>query len=267
MAVTRSAKLTDLTVAPDSSTSSVVALTDTPQTGSLSSALRSSQFAALAADVNPAAVLMSFSLNVLAVPHSLAYPDRPLTDAAPMFSLSGRSAADVDYGTVSYGQFFDALWKEERRVVYSFEVVYERASAVFLSSEALADSTVGGITPVIGPPRTPKVNGANAFTSQTGVGLQPTISWSAPALGTATSYVVDIVAAFPCGMSGQVIGLSAVVHNGTSFKVPTGILQAGVPYRTTITARQAPWDTLDAGPLRRGTPLHTAQCVTSTFVP
>jgi len=109
VAVTRSAKLTDLTLAPDSSTSSVVALTDTPQTGSLSSALRSSQFAALAADVNPAAVLMSFSLNVLAVPHSLAYPDRPLTDAAPMFSLSGRSAADVDYGTVSYGQFFDAL--------------------------------------------------------------------------------------------------------------------------------------------------------------
>src|SRR5207248_3601158 len=47
---------------------------------------------------------------------------------------------------------------------------------------------------------------------------------------TAPSDVVDIVAAFPCGMRGQVIGLPAVVHNGTSFKVPTGILQAGVPY-------------------------------------
>jgi len=40
-----------------------------------------------------------------------------------------------------------------------------------------------------------------------------------------------------------------------------------VSYRVTLTARQAPWDTADAGPFRTGTPLHSAQCVTGTFVP
>jgi hypothetical protein len=265
--VTKSAQLTNLTVVEGSNPSTAVALGDTPQTGSLSTDLRSSQFAALAADVNPGAVLNSFSVTVLAVPHSTTYPDKPFADLSSIFSLVGTSAADVDYGSVAYGQFFGTLWKEERRVVYLFDVPSEGSSATLISSQAVADLAAGGVTPVVGPPKTPQVNGANAFAAQTGVGLQPTISWSAPALGTATSYVVDVVAASPCSLNGQVAGVSAVIRSGTSFKVPPGILIPGRAYRATITARQAPWDTANAGPFRTGTPLHSAQCVTSTFVP
>jgi hypothetical protein len=264
---TKSLKLTNLTVSATAANSATVALATTPQTGALATDVRNSQAAAIAADVNPSAVLSSFSVNVVPAPHSITYPDMPLTDASNIFALTGTSAGDVDYGTVAYGQFFDPIWKEEQRVVWSFDVPSEGASA-FSSSNVPVPVTPGGtVAPLIGPPKSPRVNGANAFTAQTGVGLQPTISWSAPALGTATSYTLDVTATDPCGLSGQIVGFSAVVHNGTSFKVPSGILKSGFAYRATITARQAAWDTVDAGPFRTGSPRHVAQCVTSTFAP
>ena len=102
---------------------------------------------------------------------------------------------------------------------------------------------------------------------QFGVGVQPTISWSPPSIGNPTSYIVEIKAlALPCA-SGQVAGVTAVIHGGTSFKVPAGILMPTIGYRATVSARQAPWDTPDTGPFRTGTPLHSAQCVTAQFVP
>jgi hypothetical protein len=274
---TKFKKLTDLTVLEGTTTSATVVLEAAPQTGTLTGDLRSSQFAALAADVHPGASLSGFSVSVLAVPHSLAYPDMPVLDFAPTFLLSGSlvlgaSAADFDYGNLPYGQFFGPLWKEDRRVVYGFNL-HDLAlsdttlSPFFRSDEPVPATAAGPIVPVIGPPKAPRVNGADAFAVQRGVGLQPTISWSAPSLGSATSYIVDVVADPSCDLAGQITGVSAVIHSGTSFKVPAGILKTGRPYRAFITARQAPWDVLDAGPFRTGTPLHSAQSVTSEFIP
>ena len=274
---TKFKKLIDLTMLEGTTTSATVALEAAPQTGTLGADLRTSQFAALAADVHPGASLNSFSLSVLGVPHSLTYPDMPLLDFSSIFFLSGSlvsgaSAGDFDYGSLPYGQFFDPLWKDDRRTVYFFDVHDQTPSDTtlvpfFRSDEAVPASPAGPIVPVIGPPKVPRVNGADAFTARTGVGLQPTISWSAPSLGSATSYVLDVVADPSCDLSGQIVGLSAVIHGGTSFKVPPGILKPGRPYKAFITARQAPWDVLDAGPFRTGTPLHSAQLVTSVFMP
>jgi hypothetical protein len=68
-------------------------------------------------------------------------------------------------------------------------------------------------------------------------------------------------------LSGQIAGFTAVIHSGTSFKVPAGILKSGIAYQATLTARQATWDSLDAGPFRTGSPRHLAQSVTATFTP
>jgi len=71
----------------------------------------------------------------------------------------------------------------------------------------------------------------------------------------------------PCDAAGQTVGVIAFVHGTTSFKVPPGMLRASVAYRAIITARQAPWDTIDAGPLRTGVPFHSADSVTAQFAP
>ena len=47
--------------------------------------------------------------------------------------------------------------------------------------------------PVVSPPRTPLLNGANAFTSTIGTSTSPTLSWTAPSLApTGTFYEVSV---------------------------------------------------------------------------
>ncbi len=266
---TKSLKLTNLTVSTTAPNSATVALQSTPQTGAFATAIRNSQAASLAADINPTATLSDFAVIVAATPHSLSFPDMPLMDFTNVFSLHGTSNADVDYGTIQYGQFFDAVWKEELRVIWTYNVSPTNSgelSAVFTSNLPMPPPG-GAIAPVIGPPKSPRINGADAFALHTGVGSQPTISWSVPSFGTATSYVLDVIAADPCALVGEIAGFSAVIRSGTSFKVPPGILKPGVGYQVTITARQASWDTADAGPFRTGTTRHSAQCVPADFIP
>jgi hypothetical protein len=268
MRATRFARLADFSVQYPGFTSVAIALAEPPRSGALSAKVAASQFAALAPDVSPDAVPSGLFVLVFAAPHSVSYPEMPLFHAGASLLSLRTSNVDADYGTLTYGQFLDPLWKEYRRVFQSFDVQSGAASSAFLFSDVpMSDVGSARIVPVLSPPTSPRIDGKDAFTPQTGVGLEPTISWSPPRLGTATSYVVNVVpAAYSCDMADQVVGVSAVVR-GTSFRMPTGILRTGVSYRVTLTARQAPWDTADAGPFRTGTPLHSAQCVTATLVP
>jgi hypothetical protein len=265
---TRYARLTDLTVADGATSTASVGLVAAPQTGSVDADLRGAQFAAFAADVNPGAAPSFFGMLVFSVPHSVSYPDMPPNEGTPVLFLEPSSAVDANYGALAYGQFLDPFWKELRRVFYTFDVSSAGTQATLQSDVSASALTAGPIVPLLGPPRSPRVNGNDAFAAQTGVGVQPTISWSPPTRGAPTSYVIEIVPLLlPCNTAGQTVGVTAVVHGSNSFKVPPGVLKSGLAYRATITARQAPWDTLDAGPFRTGTPFHSAQCVTSTFVP
>lgn len=265
---TKFKRLTDLTVVDGTTTTATVALEAAPQTGSVRANLASAQFAALASEVNPEAVLLGFGLSVQAVPHSSSYPDMPLNEqVGGLLTLGPSAPVNADYGTLAYPQFLDPLWKEFVSVVYNFDVASVKVNPFLLSNIPLSALPAGPMAPVVSPPKSPRVNGSNAFVKQFGVGLQPTISWSPPTIGNPTSYIVEIKAfALPCA-SGQVAGVSAVIHGATSFKVPPGILMPNIGYRATISARQAPWDTPDTGPFRTGTPLHSAQCVTAQFVP
>jgi len=264
---TKFKRLVDLTVPDGTTTTAAVPLESAPQTGSVRANLASAQFAALAADVNPQAVLVGFGLGILTVPHSATYPDMPLNElVGGAFSLGPSSPVDADYGTFAYPQFLDPFWKEFVSVGYTFEVSSVQANPLLFSDIPLSALPAGPMSPVLGPPKAPQVNGSDAFVPRSGVGVQPTISWAPPTIGNPTSYIVEIKAiALPCA-SGQVAGVTAVIHSGLSFKVPPGILIPGVGYRATITARQAPWDTPDTGPFRTGVPLHSAQCVTAQFV-
>jgi hypothetical protein len=120
------------------------------------------------------------------------------------------------------------------------------------------------IVPVLGPPRAPRIEGRDAFQAQTGVGLRPTISWSPPALGAATSYVVQLAAT---SGTPAIASVSLNVHGVTSVQVPEGLLQSGAQYAITITSVSAPWDKLDSPPFRTGMPYSTSDCVTAVFSP
>jgi hypothetical protein len=118
---------------------------------------------------------------------------------------------------------------------------------------------------VLGPPRSPRIEGRDAFQAQTGVGLRPTISWSPPRLGAATAYVVRLY--WTGGATAKIASVSLTVYGVTSVRVPDGLLTPGAQYSSTITSVSAPWDKLDRPPFRSGMPYSTSDCMTAVFSP
>jgi hypothetical protein len=253
----RFSRVSDLTMRDGVDAALNLVLADAPQSGSLHVEMRGTQFGALAADVSPGATLQpGVGLEVVAIPHSLDYPDQQPGGAwSSLLYAQLPSAVDVDYGVVNYGRFLDAGWKE---ALWTFVITSaDTEGDSYDAFEPFNSPEPGPIVPRLSPPKKPLINGNDAFASQSGVGLQPRFSWSAPSLGNATSYTVRI---------GGSPAVFARVY-GTSFQVPPGFLQPGIPYVATITAVSAPWDALDSAPFRTGMPIYSAHCVTASFQP
>jgi hypothetical protein len=269
---TRFARLSDFTLRDAATTNLTVTLAEAPQTGALRANLGNSKWATLLADANPATVPSGpQGVSLLAIPRSIDFPDQPgLTSGTSLAYIQGPALTDVDYGTVAYGKFLDPSWKEVRYVLFTAQadVPQPGTSApfttigAFISYEAMpADDE---IVPVLGPPRSPKIQGRDAFQAQAGVGLHPTLSWSPPRLGSATSYTVTIgtVTGTPA-----ITSVSLTVYGVTSLQIPNGLLQPGATYIATITANSAPWDSLDRPVFRLGVPSSYSDCMTAVFAP
>jgi hypothetical protein len=277
----RYARLTDFTVTDGSPATLSATLIDTPQTGSLRADIRGSQFAALAPDVQPTArpTANNMALSVIAVPHSVEYPDRPYGAGSSIFYFQSltTTATDSDYGTLAYPQFHDQVWTEYRQLFYSYDVTLLRPGTkepveirnfiLLYSWVLMSPPPLDPIAPLLGPPTAPLINGEDAYSPHSGVGMQPVLSWSAPRVGTPTSHTVWIgLLDFPPS-EGDIAAITATVYSGNSFRFPAGFLQPGRSYYATITAHQAPWDLLDHAPFRAGSPVDHATCITGIFIP
>jgi hypothetical protein len=296
------AKSTDFTVDPTVGGTLTAALSPAPQTGSLAADIRWSQFAALAPAVHPGATPTSdpFAppfVAMEAVPQSLTFPDLPLfgppgrtlfvdfnfDDSQFEFpetffveaslTAPAPSSADVNYGALAHAQFFDSVWHRAAQVSYAYDVpLAGNATQSFTISEAgLYREFVprallpNPIVPEISPPTAPLINGGDAFAFQTGVGLQPILSWSPPALGTASKYLVTLgpVKSFK---TGDVALVTVVLYGDTSLRLPAEILQANTQYYGAITAVRSP-DRLNDPILGLGAPSYEANTVFGIFQP
>lgn len=265
----RYARLTDLTLHNGGSASTSFALVDAPQTGTLRANIGNSKWAQLLLDSNPNTVPNGpQGVSLLAIPHSITYPDEPYYTAGTSLAyIQAPPLLDADYGTLHYGQFLGSDWKEVRYVLYLAQAQVPQpgtsqtflTQAMFTSYEAMpADDQ---IVPVLGPPRSPKIAGHDAFQALSGVGTHPTISWTPPRLGSATSYRVSIFSV------DGVTDFSMTVYGVTSLQIPNGFLHPGTTYTATITSISAPWDALDQPPLRLGVPYFSADTNTAAFTP
>ncbi len=277
----RYARLTDFTVTDGNPATLMASLIETPKTGRMRADVRGSEFAALAPEVNPTArptqaPFGNLGFSVLAVPHSVEYPDRPASSTTSLFYFQSLTPtiSDHDYGTLNYPQFHDSLWTEYRQLLYCFDVTLRipgtkepielPCQTYVFSAVPMSPSPEDPIAPVLGPPTAPLINGEDAFAPHAGVGLQPVISWSPPNLGTATSYSVSVYSVHR--QEGERLP-SATVYTGTSFMVPPGFLRTGQLYFAVISAFQADFDLLNRPTFRSGTPSHYAECMIGVFAP
>jgi hypothetical protein len=261
----RFARTTDLTLADGQSATTSATLADAPQTGSFDLDLKTSAFAALASEVGPQARFAQITVHAHAAPRAVAYPDRPPSRYS-LLNADVQTTADVHL-TAPYGQFLGAGWQEMKTLEMFYEVTVAGNLRIAYSVIYRAAADMPGIIagPVISPPTNLRINGQSATAIIRGAGLQPTLSWSAPRIGSATSYLVTIEPLSGVA-AGDTASLSVLVDGATTFKVPPGFLKART-YYATIAAQNAPWDGPGRRPLREGTPLSYAEAVTAEFEP
>jgi hypothetical protein len=255
---TQFAQLPASFVVADGTTQSLdVTLGPVQQTGSLSVDWRTSAFEQYRADINPDGTGTQHSLRVAANPHTLS--NRPhLEPGTPdmLFLELPPGTTDQNFVGLAYGQFLPSFWVEYRITSYTAALPVTAlgatsAASVFGSIGRLDPFPApnGPVTPVVTPPRSPRIGGLDAFHSPAGVGVTPTVSWSLPALGTPTSYTLQIVQPMVAATGATTFQTIAYVTTSkTSLSIPPGVLQPGINYVAGITAFVKDPDTSDSAP-------------------
>ena len=138
--------------------------------------------------------------------------------------------------------------------------------SIGLFTSKLDDSPV---TPIVGPVAQPQIAGRDLLVPQVGVGLHPTVSWQAPALGSPTSYEVKLLE-LAVGDSGYTLKEDAklvVPGSVTTITLPRDMLQSDTIYTLEIRAISQPEQDVASAPFRSGMPLGYADLLTNYFIP
>lgn len=274
LAAARYARLTDLTLQSGTPASLTASLVDaTPH--ALPLTLPVSQWEALKPGMGVGPTAIGIVVSVAATPFSTGLPSPWIEGGIPdlLYTFVPAGSGNVTGASLTYGRFLDARWNEvlitEFRASVQYPVSGGNPVTMFSKiyrAEALTGDP-GTISPVVGPPSDPLINGKNLFGQESGVSTTPLLSWSPPHLGTATSYELELYRLN--GNSTATLVLHAFLRSA-SFRVPGEILLPSSAYFARITAHSAPWDVpgyLGTYGFVPGFPFAFASCLTSTFTP
>jgi hypothetical protein len=140
-------------------------------------------------------------------------------------------------------------------------------SATVSSQVQVLDGVTQTLVPQVGPVRDVRINGASATTALTGVGTTPLVSWTLPALGTPTRYLVRLYELSATSSGGTTRASRGTFTTAqTQFRLPPGLLAAGKTYMLQLYAYYAPGSNPDL-PYMDGPSVHYAVAFSSKFQP
>ncbi|KFE64659.1 PKD domain-containing protein [Hyalangium minutum] len=235
---------------------------------------RAASFEALALAGHPSATAGTTTLNLGILPgydqfgSYAGWPDLVL-------ATFGAGLGDVA-PTFTYGNPYPANWSQfitaqtTSRVRYSVPLEGGGSSTPRIySAYTYAQQPVGNgpIIPLVGPPRDLRLNGALAWDVLTGVGETPLMSWTAPSLGTPTSYSVRVYELYATSTgSTSRVTVTNLATDQTQLRMPPGVLVPGKHYHLQVSALFE--QGTDPGrPYMLRPVYHTAMAVTGRFQP
>lgn len=236
------------------------------------------RYADLAAAAGPGArPAPAPAIAIRAVPEVLARHAayaRTLYTGLPTLVELGPVAGDADVADViEYGNPFvtqGAPWTELVAVAYAMPVQIPTAGgmaglhAMVVTAQAVDPGAESlALAPAISPVRNVRLDGRPLDAAVTGAAAAPTLTWDAPALGTATGYSVTVhaIATSPTGVAATPL---ATFHTRTtSLAIPATVLAGTSSYVLTITAIAAPTVDLTTRPFAGGLPYASADHVTA----
>ncbi|HJU82881.1 MAG TPA: hypothetical protein VJ600_01605 [Holophagaceae bacterium] len=245
---------------------------DVPQTSTLRLNWKRSAFAAFAPAVNPSATPSGSYF------FSYAYP-LPSTYGLPynafqLLDYSGSGTADLDLGDLPYGNPFPAAWTVAAEAYQAFSVSYlapGAANPLTLTRYAYQATTTlptatAPMAPLLGPVQNFKINGKDLFSNQLSVGTSPTLTWSAPAVGAASGYVVTCFRIFASGGNTAIQTVGRFRTKATSMTLP-GVLAPGNTYIFTISAIRANGVDMGQTPFRATLPYAFTTAMSAIVAP
>jgi hypothetical protein len=240
--------LTGLTMTNGVGGSLNVPLAALPQTDTVYVNFKRSQFAAYRTEYNPgASVTWGPFIQFDSFPGAAVYgsADNWLDGVAWQDSNSA-STADVNIGTIPSPPLAPGF----ERVYYAGETHYMSLTAPGASTPftyrvkgtrtytLTPTSNTAPLQVTVSPVKNPTINGKNLFTGQTGVGLAPTLSWTAPDVGTPNAYVVTVYLLNNNNGATQSTQVNRLFLPGsvTTTTLPAGLLLTGQAYAFLISA-------------------------------
>jgi hypothetical protein len=192
--------------------------------------------------------------------------------------LSGGTTPDPTVGNLTYARPLNTtLWNEWRGIDFTAHTIFIAPGS---PAPAALDETVsvGRREPMVPPPTTAlapdlspvqsvQMNGVSATGQLTAVGATPTISWTAPATGSATSYAVDVFWLHATAGASTGTRVATWITSGTSVVLPPGLLVPGNTYYARIIARNIAGESSGTAPFRRINTGSYAGTLTGTFAP
>lgn len=184
------------------------------------------------------------------------------------FARDSSTVSTLDLGTLGYGDPFPAAWQRYVKIQQGFTVPYTWNNATSSITAQMtrvmtkAEAEAGAIEAKLGPPQSPRFDGADAFTANR-ISTVPVVSWSAPALGMPTDYEVNIYEVKIVGTSLRFVSTLRLATKTTSLRIPAGYLLGLRQYVFVIRARMRDNVDLYATPMRTGASTSTAETLTA----
>lgn len=267
----------DLSSATSTTVSGTSASFSAPPMRTASFELRRSQFAALNGDLGTiGSVTLGHALYVSAIlgGESLAYGF--YTNSADLLSYASSASSDVTLTKLSFGNPFSSSYGLIGDARTNFTLSYKvpgatvglNVTATVSRAEALASFTSGPIVPNLGPVQGLQINGQSAYSIATPVGTQPVLSWSAPALGTASGYLVGIQRLYLREGTTRTVQaqVAQIQTESTRLVVPPGLLKSGEQYVFRVTSFARP-NYAVSRPYRLSCPTSSAATLTAMVTP
>jgi hypothetical protein len=181
---------------------------------------------------------------------------------------------DIDTGDIAYRNPYPETWGLFLDYIHYVRVDYTAPGAAPLSTYATLElqttalpSAASPVMPLVGAAVSPKINNVSFFLDQTSVGTTPTLSWTAPAVGQATGYTVEIYRLFTDGSFSQQELAGELYTTSISIQLPPGLLTAGNNYFFCLSAIDEPGVDYTTAPFRHSFPRGVAQSLSGVIAP
>jgi len=248
------------------------------QTQTFRANVMGSDIAAQALAANPGTSLVSTAIALDPYPGNInrgwtvSTPDLvgyDLNADAPFLTLN------ADLGDVMYGNPFPARYPLFVLYQYQGQTSYLAPGATqsgvvttYAAGYTTAMPTMTSpIAPMVGTVTNPKISGGDFFTNRSGIGFSPSLSWTAPNVGTATLYTVrvwDLIV--DAGVTVPTL-VANMQTSAMSIKIPANIMLAGQTYVFQITADYRPNVNVTLRPFQLGPTHATADVLSGMMQP